>query len=269
MRPGPFQLPKSLLRPAIGLESEIVSPDEIEIGQSHFGGQPDLPADQVWPTHNGRPLAFVAQINLEEASEFSSSLALPLHGWLVFFYDAEEQPWGFDPADAGSCYVLFVEAALLLLRRKLPSTLSNQARFPFMTLRPAQIVTRPNPWSVWVDDLHPTADQRHELAEEMIEEDWTGHQIGGHASCIQNAMEQECELVSAGVPWTPEGLATPRAQELTRDPGARDWRLLLQIESIDDTQFCWGDEGVLYFWIRERDLTARDFSHVWTVLQCT
>ena len=29
----------------------------------------------------------------------------------------------------------------------------------------------------------------------------------------------------------------------------------------------WGDDGFLYYWIRESDLAARDFSHVWCILQ--
>jgi len=48
-----------------------------------------------------RPLAFLAQINLAEiASTGGTDLALPESGLLSFFYDAESQPWGFDPGDS-------------------------------------------------------------------------------------------------------------------------------------------------------------------------
>ncbi|UDQ99492.1 DUF1963 domain-containing protein [Lentisphaerota bacterium WC36G] len=31
---------------------------------------------------------------------------------------------------------------------------------------------------------------------------------------------------------------------------------------------CWGDSGMIYFWIRKQDLKARNFENVWLHLQC-
>jgi uncharacterized protein YwqG len=53
------------------------------------------------------------------------------------------------------------------------------------------------------------------------------------------------------------------------EPGAKDWKLLLQLASDEDTEMMWGDGGTLYFWIREADLPDRDFSKVWIILQCS
>ena len=39
-------------------------------------------------------------------------------------------------------------------------------------------------------------------------------------------------------------------------------------DTDDDTGWMWGDVGTLYFWIREQDARAGDFSRVWMVFQC-
>jgi hypothetical protein len=57
--------------------------EDLKIGQSRFGGVPDLPPHTEWPTRDDRPLAFLAQINLTEIA----AAALPGTGWLLFFYD--------------------------------------------------------------------------------------------------------------------------------------------------------------------------------------
>lgn len=44
--------------------------------------------------------------------------------------------------------------------------------------------------------------------------------------------------------------------------------LLLQLASDDAMDWCWGDAGAYYFWIRPEDLTAGDFSQVEVWLEC-
>ena len=56
---------------------------------------------------NGRPLDFLLQINLADLQGLQSGLDLPAQGLLSFFYDTQEQPWGYDPAHGdGHCIVL-------------------------------------------------------------------------------------------------------------------------------------------------------------------
>ena len=94
------------------------------------------------------------------------------------------------------------------------------------------------------------------------------HQMGSYASAVQNAdMEMECQLASNGLyVGDSTGYHDPRAAELKE--GASDWRLLLQVDSDDDINLMWGDVGMVYFWVREQDASAGDFSRTWIVLQC-
>jgi uncharacterized protein YwqG len=67
--------------------------------------RPFLPAGTEWPRRvSGRPLHFLAQLDLREAP---ASDVLPADGTLAFFHDADHDPWG-DDADGSA--VLFAQA---------------------------------------------------------------------------------------------------------------------------------------------------------------
>jgi uncharacterized protein YwqG len=78
---------RSLMRPALLLLTQATAQNEIPIGSTRIGGLPDLPSGVDWPTyHDGRSLAFLAQLNLAELSEVGTVLAgLPTTGLLSIF----------------------------------------------------------------------------------------------------------------------------------------------------------------------------------------
>jgi uncharacterized protein YwqG len=80
------------------------------------------------------------------------------------------------------------------------------------------------------------------------------HRLLGNPQAINAGMELECQLVSHGINLgSGSGHETPRAKEL--EAGARDWRLLLQIDTDEDNPgWMWGDGGRIYYWIREQEL---------------
>ena len=67
-------------------------------------------------------------------------------------------------------------------------------------------------------------------------------------------------------PYPPKKKDANRAKKL--EAGARDWRLLFQVESDGNAKMMWGDAGRLYFWIRDEDLRAARFYRTWLVFQC-
>ncbi|MCH6259121.1 DUF1963 domain-containing protein, partial [Puniceicoccaceae bacterium K14] len=95
------------------------------------------------------------------------------------------------------------------------------------------------------------------------------HQMFGYCSPVQNAeMDVECQLASNGLYLgDATGYNDPRAPELKKN--AHEWKLLLQLDTDDDTEWMWGDVGMLYFWIRESDAQTKDFSKAWMIFQCS
>lgn len=73
---------------------------------SKIGGLPNLPVEIEWPSNNGRAMAFLCQISMAELPPDAPLRQLLPEGCLYFFYDWEQETWGFDPADLGSWKVV-------------------------------------------------------------------------------------------------------------------------------------------------------------------
>jgi len=238
-------------------------------GNSKLGGQVDGLPCADWPKSNGAPLDFLCQLDLTEIRRADGPDWLPADGSLLFFYDAEEQPWGFDPSDRPAWRVIHLPA---------PSDAAGgppaPPRAPFpgkrLSAHASQSLPQANSDRIGVDLQGLTDSEFDSLfdASDAPYERFPAHQVGGYASPIQgDDMEFEAQLVSHGIYCgDPEGYESPRAQELKG--GSEEWVLLLQVDSDDDVGMMWGDGGRLYFWIREQDARRADFSNVWMILQC-
>jgi uncharacterized protein YwqG len=249
--------------------------DALQIGESRFGGAPDVPADFVWPTLDGRPLHFLSQLDLAEVG----SRDLPAEGWLLFFYDAEEQPWGFDPNDAGGSKVIFVAPERRLARRLPPAAL-DPLQPCALTLE--QTVDLPDPYDSIVADAgielpieqaETYANKVKEMARRQLpsfDAQDLYHHLLGHPQLVQNDMRRECQLASNGIyVGEPTGYRGDRAEKLLASAPS-EWRLLLQLDTDEEGPgWMWGDVGRIYFWIRKSDLAAHAFDRTWLVLQCS
>jgi hypothetical protein len=231
---------------------------------SYLGGTPPWPEGAPWPVKDGSPLTFLACLDLSAVQAALPVAWLPPSGRLLFFYDAERQPWGFDPKDRGSWIVTLATDAVPA--PGVPGA-SPLARHP-VTFR--RIDSYPSWERPEVSALQLTDAEGEILIEAngAVFGQAPHHQVGGFPEPVQgDEMELECQLVSNGLYCgDSSGYLSARAGEL-RD-GARDWRLLLQLDSDDDLGVMWGDGGILYFWIREQDARAGRFDQAWVVLQC-
>lgn len=233
-----------------------------------LGGTPRLPASTAWPDRKGRPLSFIAELDLAALRAVGGPDWLPASGVLHLFFDAEEEPWGFDPADHDGWKVIMTDA---LAARPLPQPpgLSGDRVFTTVTLAGRSALTYPTTERL---DLPPDVGEAFdfESVHTFMDADLGNgprHQVGGFPSPIQgDGMELEAQLASNGIYMGgPDSYSDERIAAL--EPGAADWRLLLQIDSDDAAGIMWGDTGTLYVWVREQDARMGDFSRVWMIIQ--
>jgi len=237
--------------------------------RSHFGGTPNLPQGTAWPERNGKRLGFLARLSLSELHGAHSIDWLPNTGALLFFYDMEEQTWGFDPKDRGS--------AVVLLCSDLPKAISpqseseeNASTIPRRNIAFRRIDVIPS----WERDpvralqlSRKEDDLFFELADNVFKTK-PKHQVAGFPSPVQgDYMELECQLVTNGLYCgSPSGYKDERAQALK--PGAENWRLLFQMDTDDELGIMWGDAGTIYFWVEEQAARSGNFQNTWLILQC-
>ena len=253
---------KPLAKPAIVLED---APGPLVL---RLGGQPRLPASIGWPDRKGRPLSFIAELDLAALRAVDGPDWLPASGALHLFFDAEEEPWGFDPADRDGWKVLRTDGVAANTRPPPPALPSDRIFAPVM-LSGRSALTYPTTERVALPPEVGGAFDFEAVHAFMDAElgDGPRHQVGGFPSPIQgDGMELEAQLASNGIYMGgPDSYTDARIAAL--EPGAADWRLLLQIDSDDSAGLMWGDTGTLYVWVREQDARAGDFSRVWMIVQ--
>jgi uncharacterized protein YwqG len=265
--------------------------DNTPVANTKFGGSPDLPGLAHWPVSSpypakgrnksvdARPLEFLCQINMADVVwAQSEDLPIPKTGLLSVFYDNEEQPWGYDPAQASGARMIYTPLGSSLQR------IDGQS-FGFASNKPVCTVTTKNTRSLPdYTGLHTLIERDggaqgealSDLLEEFYDEDeaihdinsWS-HSFGGWPVHIQSEfMQEECQLASNGIECgEPEAYKTDKAKALL--PGAIDWRTVLQLDCEDQLEWHWGSSGRLYWWARQADIAVGGFEKSWTVLQCT
>ena len=266
------------------IKVKLAEMDEIPVGASKFGGQPDLPKDHKWDYYNGKPISFLVQINLAEASKYDTEGLLPKSGTLSFFYDIEEQPWGYDPKDRGDFKIYYFPEGTELVRTPLPEDMEDYCEVPEHGIELCSHVSYPD-----LSELDEYAEDNGleypECSDEENDGLWDAYsdftereetdetKLFGYAELVQNPMREQCEEVAVRGYYVGNG---NYSKSLTDEDRAdirekrKDWILLFQLgEGVaDDLDIMFGDSGNVYFWIRRQDLAERNFDNVWAILQC-
>ena len=256
-----------LAKDSIRLYTTMVGENDLSIGTSRIGGVPDVMPDFKWPERNEVPQSFIAQVNLEEVHPYDTNAVLPSRGMLWFFYDAKQETYGADPTDRGGWSVMYRKDYSGLQRMAAPQKLPAESQFKACSVSFANEVTLSQSPKLDVPDFDWTDDEvkKYEtlLSTFPTPEDHGAvhHQLLGNPQTIQDDMRLECQLASHGV----TDINDPRAKELSK--GAKEWQLLLQIDTDEDIGMRWGDAGMIYYWLRASDLQKCDFDDSWLVLQ--
>ena len=250
------------------------APEGDAIHRSNLGGLPLLPKGFEWPANAARPLDFLLQIDCAEVSAIDPHKILPTSGLLTFFYDLENQPWGYDPKELDGFRIVLLDQDGCV-STPLPDPEYHLAQralsfgpgktLPHIGSRDFERLSTEASLSDAEVDKYLEFLDAYELQAYPVRSG--RHRIFGHSANVQGDMQLEAQLVSNGLYCGDEtGYNDPRAKPL--EPGADDWVLLLQIDSDDSSDLMWGDLGMLYFWIRQEDLAAHRFDRAWMTLQC-
>ncbi|MFD3449828.1 YwqG family protein [Microbacteriaceae bacterium 4G12] len=220
--------------------------DILPIGSSKLGGIPDFPKTMEYPTYNEKPLTFIGQFNLEDLQKTGIPNKLPQAGMLYFFYfdDFEDEAYYEmlgNPDEKNGWRVIFYEGAIEDL---IPVT-ETDSQYPACHITFERRHSLPQ---IFIED-EQDEDNFLQLLEELSPDEYNNHQALGVPFSIQNEVFEEAEdYVGA------------KAEDMT---------LLLQIDSDEENlHMMWGDSGMLYFCIANKDLEEQNFQNVCCIMQC-
>jgi uncharacterized protein YwqG/predicted DNA-binding protein (MmcQ/YjbR family) len=244
-------------RNAMLLKTSKAAESKIGVGQTKIGGEPDLPDGMEWPQFkNGKPLAFLAQINVAEVASVSKLRGLPESGLLSLFSvfgwqvedDADPQlpPGKYDHDWTRILYHPGNQKSLE--RRRTPSGVNSfksakvefvpTTCFPTHTKEPAVVKLG---WKRDVKDKYDDFVMAYNGARR--------HQLGNPTrNLLLGYADYE--------------------QDFVKEVADDNLQLLFQLGSDESAGMCWGDGGFLYFWIRPKDLARQDFTKIFTDYQC-
>jgi len=239
---------------------------------NRLGGRPNLPKEFDWPTWREVPLAFVAQLDLATLPQVSD-IPLRRTGALFFFFEGGENAWGFRPEDEGSGCVLYSPEPLgSFTLRAIPEDLDKELRFKGVGLSPHLELTLPGLQDQSLEGLEMTSEERKAYFNLMMrlqeEEKGSIHRIGGYPDCVQGDPKLKAQLVSHGL-YCGNRTGYDEGKKRGLWAGAKDWELLLQIDSDDRAKMMWGDVGRIYFLIQRSALEQLQFEKAWLVFQCS
>lgn len=220
-----------------------------KLWESKVGGQPYLPKNAVWPcAPDGKELFFLAQINFAEVPQLAP---FPTSGIVQFFINDDDlYGMDFDDGENPDTFRVLFHADVVENESML------QTSFPMLRDYDELLPHHP-------DETYPLKFQLDEGVVPVTDYQFYQH-FGG--DFFRQFGEQEWDVTDEfGKAVRPEGHRIGGYAYFTQDDPRRPedpMLLLLQLDSDEKMDLMWGDMGVGHFFIREKDLAARDFSKV-------
>ncbi|MDO6598169.1 YwqG family protein [Oceanihabitans sp. 2_MG-2023] len=241
-----------------------------KIGNSKFGGTPDLPVNTKWPNFKGEPMVFFAQINLEQTSHLDKENILPKDGILYFFthFNKPESEYGSNyqfQMEKEKYQVLYYNGNLSSIKKtEFPKDLPTEFNFKEVPIDMDLEFRLPATTYTWKYQNLGLSEKDNELYEEILEqfEFCEGETTLGTPCPIQDAVE---------VDWAYSYLQSRDY----KDENIKKQVQELRPDFINLLSFgMWGKFEAIgisgcYFGIRKIDLKTKDFSKVVFIIQDT
>lgn len=267
-----------MLQPSIAIRTTRHEDSAIPLGQSKFGGMPDLPPGIAWPDYEGRPLDFVAQINLADVVQYHHDQRLPASGRLYFFFDKNryygDELWRNN--GKGSYQVIYDDGDVYRLKRSAePDNL--EIKYVTCALTFFEELTLPDFSSYQIATAfgwnynNLSEDERDidayfallsQLAQTYPGDHHVLNRIFGYPDVIQTDVMIEAEAAAHNLAWD-------QCRYEQRGDEIKTWQLLLQVDSDNNAKMMWGDVGKLYYCIQAKALRERRFDAAVCITQCT
>ena len=250
-----MELLKSFSRDAIQISLAQDDNAPLPTGCSKYGGRPDVADDFQWPHDNsGRPLSLLLQIDCAALAPLDHEGILPASGHLYFFYELSEMDWDGTENDVRVIY------------NDLPSSQLHPLDFPEDLADEYQLKEWPLQFTHGTSI--PTIDELSQLTDEPFNEEDEDERYEAFDRLWKES------LIGIGSIGSMLGFAF-----LIQDPIVDDLSsevLLLELDSSeywredDETphDLLFGDDGIIYFYIKREDLLARRFDNIKFALQC-
>lgn len=237
---------------------------------SRLGGKPVVPGNFDWPVSTaGLPLSFICQIDLNEFGFWAEENHLPPEGSLALFYDAREQPWGYDSSEKYGWRVFHFDEEKSSLELDFPLNLDENFCFPHCSLEFKDELTFPDFQDLLCENLKFAESESYtEFCNSWYQYgDDSCHRLLGYPQLIQGDVRAECNRSFHGIfDQDPDGRAMDRDREIEEE--AKSWDLLLQIDNDEESGMMWGHQGTLYLCMPQDKMRERKFEDCWLILQC-
>lgn len=233
--------------------------EERTSNHTRLGGNPDAPANFVWPLRGGKPLAFLGQIQVPDEDVLIS-----------FFFDSEQCPVAIHKDDADSCQVYEFPIGDLVPCQP-PSNLDPMDRYPERSFNIAPDVMLPDSKSD-IFELMEIPESDIDVTRSMEAQQEEGvpyHHAFGYPSIYGGDMEFQCVMIDNGLNPVDAVNANENqnAQLENLFEQTFDWILLAQFDSDPSLNWNWIDNGRLFFWIKVDDFQSGKFDRVLCIPQ--
>jgi len=249
--------------------------DYQSVGNSRFGGTPDLPPEILWPrTDSGKYFSFIWQINL---SKMPGTLGNPLPtSGVLYFFVAEDET-----CTTVVTRLLYYPGPADSLRKAPAPSDEEFAHEYYRGLTPFQLVGNlaidiPSYGSDLCAHIEQNAQPDSDgyattrylnFVSALIAVKPSVGKLLGYGSFLHGNILENAVLTAAGQGEHLYDLRYRQDRAVQLEQDARAWRLLWCIDSSTEVGFCIWDAGSYYTMIKESDLKNLEFSATYTEIE--
>lgn len=263
-----------LIKPAIGIKTESKIDNEIGIGMSKIGGNPDLPKGFEWPKFENEYLTFCAQYNLSELSKYDLQNKLPENGIIYVFVYIDKNYPGF--MNKKSSYrLIYLENKENIERTEFPKEYFLEGKFKPAQIKYFEYYTLPDDenhkikkYGLKYDDFDYFYETVTEFIDNLTNQETDNfHQILGEDRSIQSSVVFDFATKKMEI----KTIEDYESKKVEIEKISKNYRILLQLDCNDRNSDLskFGGNAVMYFGIEPENLEKKKIENVIMAFQGT